>query len=367
MLSRHIQFFALLASLAVLAAGCSSGTEPGDAMTATTTTAPPPITTVAPTTTAAPKATTTTTTTPEPAFVAASGSINGLPAEADLIDRRVVAVKIDNHLLARPQFGLETADAVFEVLVESGLTRFIALFHQSDLEHVGPNRSGRVTDSKVIAALGGAPFQISGAQSWVKDVYVADRVNVVYDTGATTFRSHNRPKPHNLFTSTVLLRSWADDRGWPDVNPGNLFAYGEPTPGDAAATRIEISFSAAPPSTWVWDGEQYLRYHGSTPHEWVNQDGDSGQVAFATLVVMKMLKYTAHDPAGSGTSLPTVRTVGRGEAFVFFNGEVVGGMWERGSIRDPFFLTTLDGVEIVLPPGRVWISLVPDNRTITWE
>ena len=331
----------------------------------TTTTGPPPTTTVAPTTTTVPEAATTTL--PEAPTVTVSGSIIGLPAEAALIDRRVVAVKIDNHLLARPQFGLETADAVFEVLVESGLTRFIALFHQSDLEHIGPNRSGRVTDSKVIAALGGAPFQISGAQDWVKDVYVADRVNVVYDTGATTFRSRIRPNPHNLFTSTVLLRAWADDRGWTDVNPGNLFAYGEPTPGDAAATRIEISFSDAPPSTWVWDGEQYLRYHGSMPHEWVNLDGDSGQVAFDTLVVMKMRKYTAHDPAGSGTPLPTGRTVGRGEAFVFFNGEVVGGMWERGSIRDPFFLTTLDGVEIVLPPGRVWISLVPDNRTITWE
>jgi hypothetical protein len=65
--------------------------------------------------------------------------------------------------------------------------------------------------------------------------------------------------------------------------------------------------------------------------------------------------------------VPTTDTVGKGEAFVFYNGGVVGGTWERGSKTDRFFLTTTDGVEIVLPPGRVWISLQPDNQPLVWE
>lgn len=359
--SRLIHFIMLLAGTAILAAACSSGSDVTDTTTSTTV-SETTTTVLETTTTTAPPVTTTT----EPNLEIAD-SINGLPADDDLINRRVVGIKIDNHLKARPQSALQAADAVYEVLVEGGITRFIALFHQTDLDWVGPNRSGRPTDSKVMSALAGAPFQISGAQGWVKNIYKADDINVVYDTGATTFRVPLRPKPHNLFTSTILIREWADKQGWPDENPGNLFVYGEPTPGDDQATRIEVFFSNGTPSTWAWDGEQYLRFHGTTPHEWVNEDGDSGQVAFDTLVVMKMRKYIASNPAGSGTSVPTVDTVGKGDAFVFYNGVVVGGTWERGSAEDPFFLTTADGDDLILPPGRVWISLQPNTETLTWE
>ena len=64
---------------------------------------------------------------------------------------------------------------------------------------------------------------------------------------------------------------------------------------------------------------------------------------------------------------PTVDTVGTGDAVVFHSGQVVEGTWERGSITDPFFLTTSDGTEIVLPPGRVWISLQPNTQDVVWE
>jgi len=82
---------------------------------------------------------------------------------------------------------------------------------------------------------------------------------------------------------------------------------------------------------------------------------------------MKMRRYIQSDPSGRGSSVPAMDTVGKGEAFVFYNGQVVGGTWERGSKNDKFFLATTDGVEIVLPPGRVWISLQPDNQPLVWE
>ncbi|GIR01112.1 MAG: hypothetical protein CM15mP10_1750 [Actinomycetota bacterium] len=40
--------------------------------------------------------------------------------------RRVLAFKIDNNLKARPQSGLQEADTVMEILVEGGMTRFLA-------------------------------------------------------------------------------------------------------------------------------------------------------------------------------------------------------------------------------------------------
>ncbi|MGA1311614.1 MAG: DUF3048 domain-containing protein [Ilumatobacteraceae bacterium] len=126
--SRATTTAALLALIAL--AACSGGSETAtDETTADT---------VAPATTVA-EATTTTTTLPP--IVA---PLTGLPVDA-AITRPALVVKIDNHPKARPQWGLNQADIVFEENVEM-LTRFAAVFHTTDSDPVGPIRSGRKQD-----------------------------------------------------------------------------------------------------------------------------------------------------------------------------------------------------------------------------
>jgi len=352
---------AALVAFAVLAGSCSSNNA-DETTTSSSITTLPPVTT----TTSTPTSTVSSTTTTIPGLEV-SEAINGLPADDALIDRRVVAIKIDNHLNARPQSGVEQADAVYEVLVEGGITRLIALFHQTDVDYVGPNRSGRPTDATLISALAGAPFQISGAQGWVQDIFRADAINVVYDNGTTTYRMPHRSAPHNLYTSSLLIREWADARDWPDENPGNLFTFGEPTPGEQSATDVTIPFSGSTFARWEWDGTTYARYQGTEPHMWVDEDGGSGQLTFDTVVALMVDEFIAKNPAGSGTSLPTAVTVGTGKAYVFTGGEVISGTWERESETDRFMLYGADGEEIVLAPARLWISLVPDTQAVTWQ
>ena len=64
--------------------------------------------------------------------------------------KRVVAFKIDNNINARPQSGLQEADSVFEILVEGGMTRFLAFFLDNTSKYLGPIRSARPTDPTVI-------------------------------------------------------------------------------------------------------------------------------------------------------------------------------------------------------------------------
>ena len=46
-------------------------------------------------------------------------------------------MKIDNHPLARPQWGINQADVVFEELVEGNITRFAAIFHSRNVTDIG--------------------------------------------------------------------------------------------------------------------------------------------------------------------------------------------------------------------------------------
>lgn len=50
---------------------------------------------------------------------------------------------IDNHKGAWPQVGLNSAYSVYEIIVEGGETRLMALFKGVDLEKIGPVRSAR--------------------------------------------------------------------------------------------------------------------------------------------------------------------------------------------------------------------------------
>ena len=351
----------LVAALAVLLASCSNASaEDAPTTLATTTT-----TTTVPTTTSSTTTTSTTTTTTTVPPVAAS--INGLPADDEVIGRRVVAIKIDNHPDARPHSNLNVADAVYEVLVEGGLTRFIALFHQSDSEYVGPVRSGRPTDISLVTPLKG-PFQISGAQPWVRKLFTEADLYMVYDTGATTFRAKSRAAPHNLYTSTGLIREYADSREWPDEPPLPLFTYATDAPEPTEdATSLILQFSDHAASSWVWDGEQYLHSYGTEPHVSIDTDLVEEQVSADMIVVVEAGRYTTWDPAGKGQELPSLRTTGEWPAHIFYDGGVVHATWFRETEDDPVTLFDESGAEITIPPGRVWIEVFPDDQPIFWD
>jgi hypothetical protein len=64
----------------------------------------------------------------------------------------------------------------------------------------------------------------------------------------------------------------------------------------------------------------------------------------------------------SENGLPSSEVTGSGEAYVFADGQYVSGTWERTELTDWFTLTDADGNVINVPPGKVWISLVPTSR-----
>ncbi len=384
---------ALLVIVGVLITRCSGD---GDA-DETTTTVPEVMTSLTTTTTVPPTTTTTTT-----AVALTPSPLNGLGVEdAASVDRRAIAVKIDNHWDAQPQSGIEKADAVYELLVEGGLTRFIALFLQSDAEFLGPIRSGRPTDPTLVKPLG-APLQISGGQAWIISIINNAGVKLLGDNGDTAHRIATRSSPHNLYGSTLLMREAADARSFSDDPPPPIFDFGEPPESETDAVNIVLDWSARPEVRWEWDGTEYLRFNGDDPHEWISEaealgqvpeeegeaestdnqepaddeaveDDDEGaepnrgQISTDTLLVLTARRYTAQASSGEGSSVPAMETVGEGQAILFYSGVVVEGTWERGSIDDLFRLLLPDGTPMTVPAGRLWITIFPNTQTLSWE
>jgi hypothetical protein len=339
---------ARLVTLALLLAACS----PSDSADTTTTSAP--------TTSSSSTSTSTTSTTSTTIGESAESLVNGLEVEnANLLDRRVLAVKIDNHPRARPQSGIDQADMVIEMLVE-GITRFITIWHESDSDYLGPNRSGRPTDAEVLPAFNEPTFTISGAQGWVQNMITGNGVNLIKELSEGTFRISGRSAPHNLYVDTFVLRETADEREYPDLPPeGPIWEFG-PLPTDATpASSVNIGFSGNP-VVWDWDETEGLWLRTASGQEIMvrDEEGTETRLGVPVMVALYVEQY-------SNNGLPSSHTIGSGEAYVFADGEYVQGTWERQEMTDWFTLTDADGNVIPVPPGKIWVSLVPSGSGLT--
>lgn len=343
---------ARLVMLVLLLAACSGGAEePADS---TTTTSAP--------TTSSSSSTSTSTSTSTTVDSEETSLINGLPVnDPTLLERRVLAVKIDNHPRARPQSGINQADMVMEMMVE-GITRFITIWHESDTDYLGPNRSGRPTDATLLPAFNHPTFTISGAQGWVQNMITGNGINLIKELSNGTFRISGRAAPHNLYVDTFVLRDTADSRGYEDDPPeGPIWTFG-PMPADAAsASSVSIDFSGNS-VTWDWDETEglWLRTADGRESMYRQEDGEEGRIGVPVMVALYTDQYSVN-------GLPSSRTTGSNRAFVFADGQVIEGTWEREAETDWFTLTDADGDEIAVPPGKVWVSLVPadDGLSIT--
>ena len=120
---------------------------------------------------------------------------------------RPIAVMIDNHNLAWPQAGLNDAYMVYEIVVEGGETRLMALFKGKDIEKIGPVRSSRhyfldyaMENDAIYVHFGWSPQ----AQSDISK-YKINNINGISEDGTTFWRVKDKSAPHNAVTSTKKI------------------------------------------------------------------------------------------------------------------------------------------------------------------
>jgi len=291
--------------------------------------------------------------------------INGLPMPSGSNNSIVIGIKNDNNVRARPQSGPQSADAVVEVLVEGGMTRFINIFYQSDTDYHGPIRSARPTDPTVLRPVGGV-LVASGATGGLIPEIVDMGVPVITDRRPEYFRISSRNAPHNLYADTAKLKQLAVNRGYKKyTNPQPLFPWGNPSQSNwSINSYLTLTFSSYTNTTWRWNGSSYVRtyydaYKNSSSdnlHYWIDKNSNQGQITTTTVIALFCEPYT------HPLQLPSVKTVGEGRAIILHNGKMLDARWKRGSNLDPFHIVDKSGNILYVPKGKVWISLVPNTK-----
>lgn len=290
--------------------------------------------------------------------VTESAPLRGTGVPAGSLAHPSLAAKIDNHEAARPQFGLERTDLVFEELVEGGLTRYVALWHSDIPDVVGPIRSIRPMDPDIIAPLGGIVAYSGGQQRFIDLMTRTSVVNAAFDSDDTGLfsRTDEREAPHNV----VLQAKALVDRNETVPKPPQQFAYAATIPESSAAvdgapvTTIRSRFSDASWPDWTWDAASgsYLRSQEGSP------DLDAGGVQLRSTNVLA-LRVAIDD---TYLDVPKTTMIGSGEAWVSTGGKTLHALWTKADQAAPIRLTDDNGVSIRLATGNTWIELVPVDR-----
>jgi hypothetical protein len=278
-----------------------------------------------------------------------------MPAGPDVTGRPIVAVKIDNYRLARPQWGLDLADGVIELNVE-GVTRFVALF-QTTLPEVGPVRSARTSDLDLLTAMNRPVFSYSGANAGV-DAWIRSAASsgVLVDFSAQRnpcyHRVADRPGPHNLSFDATCADGLAVTAGsarplWDIV--------GAWTPAPSVPSLADTTFTVPMDGVridWTWDpaSGRYLRSQDGADH--VAASG--ARISARNVVVLS----TQHVPSPVDARSPNPITVGSGAGVVHRAGRAIAVTWSRATAYDRFvFRDTTTGAVVPLDVGVTFIEL----------
>ncbi len=297
-----------------------------------------------------------------------------LTTDLGLADRRALAVKVGNgDSKDRPQAGLGAADVVFDTLVESGITRLIAVFHSEIPSRIGPVRSVRSSDFGILEDLSTPYLASSGANAVVRrEMRASARAGTLIDVGAWTTtvpyaRDQSRQAPHNLYFHYDRLGDGDPASlpgGVPDDPPTALFEYGSSNPpalADAAGVTVGYRSLTGSEASHVWDSVLggWVRIQGGDLHRTETGSG-LAEIAPANVVVLEM----TYGRSEADRRSPKAVSHGAGRALVLTAGSVHEAVWERTVDRAGYRFTDAAGSPLTLSSGSTWLLLA--NTSERW-
>lgn len=275
-------------------------------------------------------------------------------------EEKLIAAMIENHVDARPlQEGLREAIAVFELISEGDITRFMA-FYRADVlpKRIGPVRSlrphfvslARAYDPLLLHA-GGSQLAYDALKRY-NDIEHHDGIR--YD-GETYERDPRGEAPHNLFISRenileVLEGSQVREQSLPLFESESGIKNQELE----QAKNVSIDFGSEEHNVEF----SYNSFRGTYARSIF---GAKKQATPKNVLILE-----AHvDGFNQIGYVPWTQTFGSGKATLFTKGKMFEGTWNREK-NERFVLTDANGNPLPISKGQVWATMVPMMSMVSW-
>lgn len=322
--------------------------------------------------------------------------------------RRPILTMIENHVDARPQSGLSSADIVYEAVAEGGITRFMGVFYcgaQSEAAKVGPVRSARIYfvnlaaefNTPIYLHVGGGNCsrdEASGQCTSNKKAWALEELqklgwrkpggndfDTIGDIGVPVMkRDFDRlGAGKDLATEHTYIGflgyAWkeAQKRGYAATMPDGKtwlsgfksWKTGQNESKGSAATSISYEFWKNSPSfnvAWKYDPntKTYLRDLAGAPHT----DLDTKKQLSAANVIIQFAKEEG--PLDDHKHM-FYNVIGEGTGIYFHDGIATEIKWKKAKQADRTLFMDLQGKEITFSPGQFWVSILPTGNKVIYN
>ena len=281
---------------------------------------------------------------------------------------RPYAIMINNVEGARKlQSGLQDAYMVYELMVEGGITRYLALFLDQTTERIGSIRSARhyyldyaLENDAIYVHHGYSP---QAREDWSK--LGVDRIEVNESTTGWRDKSASKTYEFTLFTNIEKLgkgiRSKRTER-----NKDLLLNYSvdnidiSQMEGAIPANKVDIKYSSNTTTNYKYDTDNNI-YLRSVNNKSQNDYVTGKQLTVKNIIVYKV-KYS--NIQGDDKGRKTIDNVGNGTGYYISNGYAVPITWKKDSRSSATIYKYNNGKEIQVNDGNTFIQIMPDNQTL---
>lgn len=291
-------------------------------------------------------------------------------------NERPLAVMIDNNVGYDTHAGLQDSYINYEIIVEGGYTRIMALFKDRDVSLIGPVRSSRhyfldyaLESDAIYAHYGWSTF----AENDIKTLGVNNINGLTADSAY--WRDKKIAAPHNVFTSTETLYKYAESKNydtktddWKLLNysPDEINFKGpkkDKKTGEVSddprivANSLSLKYSNNQTTSYTYDSENkyYLRFMDGKQHL---DKTTRQQLHYKNIIIEKVENYDL-DSYGR----QDLETVGDGEGYYITNGYALPITWQKENRDSKTIYKYLDGSKVVVNDGNTFIQIIPITTT----
>lgn len=291
--------------------------------------------------------------------------LTGLWVKKSVARKRPIAFMLGNTAEAAPQSGIGKASVIYEIPVEGGITRLMAIIENyKKVDKIGSSRSCRYYFVHYAMEYD-AIYCHFGQSKYALPVLRKDSVNNINGlenlAGKAYYRSRERKAPHNAYAVGEKLYSFAKNKGYRlnyTKKAKSHFRFAKKKnslrKGKKAVTIKPGYRIDQPVFKYNRKKKEYYRSQYGKPHV----DQETGKQLHCKNVIMQFVDIGLFDDKKS----LVIDTVGSGTGIFATRGRYIPIRWKKDSEFGVTRYFDGNGKEIRLNRGKTWVLIVDRSK-----
>ena len=283
---------------------------------------------------------------------------------------RPIAIMIDNHSDAWPQAGLQDAYMVYEIVVEGGETRLMALFKGAKVDKIGPVRSARhyfidyaMENDAIYTHFGQSPQ----AESDIKRFSIND-INGIAEDGTTFTRVRDKAAPHNAVTSTEKLLASANSKKYritSDATSVLNYTVDEVNLEEGQGA-ISVTIPHSNLQTVKYEYNEETKLYERYARKKAQKDWTTGEMITTKNIIITFCdNYTLTDSENKGRQ--GLKNIGTFNGYYITNGKAIKIKCIKNARDEKTIYQDLEGNVIKVNDGNTFVNICPINSNVVLE